>query len=296
MNFAQLAALANKPALQRLNTALPAMVSIALVITIGYALATLSWQLYQSMQPAESALGGTPPITPPATRTPSSQSVRQITRAWLFGKPENSKSAPVQKNAPVTKLNLVLRGVLAADPDALALAIIAKGKGKSGKEEIYGIGDTIQHGVTLREIHPDHIIIERNGRAEKLVMPKSKGGGSFTASASKRTSSDAANATSLRDIRQQIMKNPTSFGDYALPIVVKENGKQIGYRLRPQKKGHLLQQYGLMPNDIITEINGVKLDKPQNGIKALRELSSASSVSLTVKRGQSYVPLDIQLQ
>lgn len=32
------------------------------------------------------------------------------------------------------------------------------------------------------------------------------------------------------------MSNPTSFGDYALPVVVKENGKQVGYRLQPQKK------------------------------------------------------------
>jgi len=292
-----LALLADKPRLQRINQALPAALSIALVVALGYTLATLSWQFYLSMQPAEIPDSSAPATVAASTHRPSSnQGIRQITRAWLFGKPQHGKPAQAQENAPVTKLNLVLRGVLAAEPDTLALAIIAKGKGKSGKEEIYAIGDTIQHGVSLSEIHPDHVIIERNGRAEKLVMPKSKGGGSFTASASKRTSSDAANVTSLRDIRQQIMKNPTSFGDYALPIVVKENGKQIGYRLRPQKKGHLLQQYGLMPNDIITEINGVKLDKPQNGIKALRELSSASSVSLTVKRGQSYVPLDIQLQ
>ncbi len=293
MNFAQLAALADKPPLQRLNNALPFLVSVVLVIALGYTLAGLSWQIYQSMQPAEDT-SVVPQTSAPVARAQPHQDIRRITRAWLFGKAENSKPAPVQENAPVTKLNLVLRGVLAANPDDVALAIIAKSQG--GKEEIYAIGDNIQHGVTLSEIRPDHVIIDRNGRAEKLVMPKSKGGGSFISTHNKGQPSAPAAATSLREVREQIMQNPTSFGEYALPIVVKENGKQIGYRLRPQKKGHLLQQYGLMPSDIITEINGVKLDKPQNGIKVLRELSSASSVSLTVKRGQSYVPLNIQLQ
>ena len=293
MNFAQVAALANKPLLQQLNLALPKIVSIALVIAIGYTLATLSWQVYQSQQTPETPVAANNSNNVKITRQ-ARQDVRQITTAWLFGKAQNTVVAPVQENAPVSKLNLVLRGVLAADPQELALAIIANGKG--GKEEIYAVGDTIQRGVKLSEIHPDHVIISRNGLAEKLVLVKSSGKFSGNSYNRNQSSGQTSKTTSLREIRQQIMSNPTSFGDYALPIVVKQNGKQVGYRLKPQKKGDLLMQYGLLPSDIITEINGVKLDKPQNGIKALRELSSARSVTLTVKRGQSFVPLNIQLQ
>ncbi len=293
MNFAQVAALANKPLLQQLNLALPKIVSIVLVIAIGYTLATLSWQVYQSQQPPETPVAANNSNNVKITRQ-AKQDVRQITTAWLFGKAQNTVAAPVQENAPVSKLNLVLRGVLAADPQELALAIIANGKG--GKEEIYAVGDTIQRGVKLSEIHPDHVIISRNGLAEKLVLVKSSGKFSSNSYNRNQSSGQTAKTTSLREIRQQIMSNPTSFGDYALPIVVKQNGKQVGYRLKPQKKGDLLMQYGLLPSDIITEINGVKLDKPQNGIKALRELSTARSVTLTVKRGQSFVPLNIQLQ
>lgn len=92
------------------------------------------------------------------------------------------------------------------------------------------------------------------------------------------------------------MSNPTSFGDYALPVVVKENGKQVGYRLQPQKKGEMLSALGLQPTDIIIAINGVKLDQPQNGINALRTLSTAAEISLTLKRNGAEVPLNIQLQ
>jgi len=295
MNLTDVAAFADKPLLQQFSRALPGMVSLALVIALGYQLAALSWRLYQGPEPAAVTTGSD--TAAPATATPPArQDVRPITTAWLFGKTQSPAAAPVQANAPVTRLNLKLRGVLAAEPQDLALAIIANGKG--GKEEIYAIGDTIQRGVTLSEIHSEHVIITRNGKAEKLVMEKSKGQTGFNRGVSRntRSNSSTAGATSLRDIRKQIMKNPTSFGDYAVPVVVKEKGKQVGYRLKPQQKGELLQQYGILPGDIITEINGIKLDKPQNGVKALRELGSARTVNLTVKRGQSFVPLNIQLQ
>ncbi len=99
----------------------------------------------------------------------------------------------------------------------------------------------------------------------------------------------------MKQIRGDILKNPASFGDYALPVVVKENGKQIGYRLQPQQKGQLLSEIGIQTNDVITQINGVKLDKPQNGISALRKLSTAKNLNIVVRRNGADVPLNISL-
>ena len=99
----------------------------------------------------------------------------------------------------------------------------------------------------------------------------------------------------LKGIREEIMKNPTSFGQYALPVVVKENGRQIGYRLRPQKKGGLLAELGIQESDVIIMINGVRLDKAQNGIAALRKLSTAKDLALVVKRNGAEVPINISL-
>ncbi|MCK4834573.1 MAG: hypothetical protein KAT12_07335, partial [Gammaproteobacteria bacterium] len=103
-------------------------------------------------------------------------------------------------------------------------------------------------------------------------------------------------AAALKQIRGNILKNPTSFGEYALPVVVKENGKQIGYRLQPQQKGQLLSELGIQANDVITRINGVELNKPQNGISALRKLSTAKNLNIVVKRNGAEVPLNISLQ
>ena len=58
----------------------------------------------------------------------------------------------------------------------------------------------------------------------------------------------------------------------------------------------LMAQIGMNATDVITEINGVRLDKPQNGVAALRKLSTAKSITLKVKRNGTEVPLNIQLQ
>ncbi len=207
-----------------------------------------------------------------------------------------SAAAPRQTKAPETRLNLVLRGVIAVDPMSLSHAIIARGK--NGKEEVYTVGDKMPGGVIVEEVHPDHVVLNRGGQLETLQLVKDEDVGSIqTSNTSRNFLPSGTPGQQLAGIRQEILKNPTSFGDYALPVVVKRNGKQLGYRLQPQQKGNeLMQEVGLEANDVITEINGIKLDNPQNGIGALRQLSTANSVSITVMRNGTEVPLSIQLQ
>jgi len=220
---------------------------------------------------------------------------RQLTSANIFGVSETVQAVK-QVNVPVTKLNLTLKGVLAAIPMKLASAIISQGR--SGKEDIYSVGDKMPGGVSIKEIHPEHVVLERNGRKEILKLQKISGVnfGKTTGRSTHIGRSANKAGVALKKIRNDILKNPASFGEYALPVVIKENGKQIGYRLKPQKKGALLAEIGVLPNDVITQINGVKLDKPQNGISALRKLSTAKNISIVVKRNGAEVPLSITLQ
>jgi general secretion pathway protein C len=146
------------------------------------------------------------------------------------------------------------------------------------------------------------VVLERNGSAEILKLQKESGLDGFESTSdgnktgSGLSSLNQSPAVALKNIRSDIMKNPASFGDYALPVVVKENGKQVGYRLQPQKKGQMLSELGINPGDVITQINGVKLDNQQNGISALRKLSTATNLNIVVKRNGAEVPLNISLQ
>jgi len=284
---------ANTAYLQQVNQRLPVITSLLLVVACAHAMAKISWMFLPegetSMQQSATAR------KPTVNRTNQDQAIRQVASAHLFGEMQSAAVTRPTK-APETRLNLVLRGVIAADPMTLSHAIIARGK--NGKEEVYAVGDKMPGGVTVEEVHPDHVILNRGGQLETLQLVKDEDVGTIQSSSSSRGfPASGTPGEQLVSIRQEILQNPTSFGDYALPVVVKKNGKQLGYRLQPQQKGNeLMQEVGLEANDVITEINGIKLDNPQNGIGALRQLSTANSVSITVMRNGSEVPLNIQLQ
>ena len=289
--------MANTAYLQQINQKLPMIISLVLVIACTHALAKITWMF---LPEAETGPQQNFKHSAPVTRQADPrQGIRQVADAHLFGEMKIA-AVPQQTKAPETKLNLVLRGVIAADPMKLSHAIIARGN--KGKEEVYAVGEKMPGGITIEEVHADHVILNRGGRLETLQLIKDTEVGSITSKTSMRDMRNnrnraAASAKGLAGVRQQILQNPTSFGDYAMPVVVKKQGKQIGYRLQPQQKGtELMQQVGLEANDVITEINGIKLDNPQNGLGALRQLSTAGSVAITVMRNGAEVPLNIQLQ
>ena len=70
----------------------------------------------------------------------------------------------------------------------------------------------------------------------------------------------------------------------------------VGYRLQPMNDSSLLDELGIQPADVITSINGVKLNSPQNGMGALRKLSTSHEVNIIVQRNGAEVPLNIKLQ
>jgi general secretion pathway protein C len=279
----------NPAALQQINQRLAAVVSLLLIVACAYLLAEISWMFFpqgeENIRPVQKSTQSV------INKQTQQNNFKKLTMANIFGL---SEKVVVQKQAkvPETKLNLSLKGVLAARPMERASAIIAQGK--SGKEDIYSVGDRIPGGVLIKEIHPEHVVLERNGRLETLKLQKINGVANIKLEGN--LYSKKSPGAALKEIRNEILKNPVSFGDYALPVVVKENGRQIGYRLQPQKKGKLLAELGIKDTDVITQINGVKLDRPQNGISALRKLSAAKNLNIVVKRDGAEVPLNITLQ
>jgi general secretion pathway protein C len=294
-----IAQLNNPLVLQQINRRLAMIASMLIIIACAWLLVEITWMLFPQGEPS------TVPVaqrTKPLINNQAQQdNFKQLTSANVFGVSEK-EGVQQQSKAPETKLNLTLKGVLAAIPMQMASAIIAQGK--NGKEDIYGIGDKMPGGVTIKEIHPEYVVLERSGRLETLKLQKVSGVDGFGSgntsnlqtSRSSNSYSQGSPAAALKDIRSNIMKNPTSFGEYALPVVVKENGKQIGYRLKPQQKGQMLSELGIESGDVITQINGVKLDNQQNGISALRKLSTAKNLNIVVKRNGAEVPLNISLQ
>lgn len=122
--------------------------------------------------------------TPVQVNMPQNQRSSNISRTLsrnLFGKKRIVTTPPkptkiVPKIAPETKLDLSLKGLLSATNPETARAIISVKK-KPGK--LYRTGDSLEgaDGVTIEEIKPDSVLINRNGNIENLALVKKKSSG-----------------------------------------------------------------------------------------------------------------------
>lgn len=287
----------NKERLKTLHRVMPPVISVILLIIASYTLAEITWQI---LTPAPTIVQSQPATSNQLQKQQDNQQFQQaliqLNNAHLFGIVNAPISTQAAKDAPETTLNLVLRGILAAQPMSMASAIIASGK--NGKEMIYGIGDSVPGNATIEEIYPSRVVLMRNGRLETLKLPeKSVGITEPAGNNSNQLNMNQPQERILGDIRRTLMKNPTSFPEYAIPVPVSKNGKLQGYRLRPQKKGQeLFKQFGLQRNDIVTQVNGVALNNPVQAMGALRKLTNATNINLTVIRNGTEIPLQFSIR
>ena len=79
-------------------------------------------------------------------------------------------------------------------------------------------------------------------------------------------------------------------------IPVSENGQNIGYKLKALRGERLLQKLNLQKDDVFLEINGIGLNKPFQALDALKSLTTAESVALTILRNGNRETLDFNLQ
>ncbi|MFT4634233.1 MAG: type II secretion system protein C [Arenicella sp.] len=153
-------------------------------------------------------------IAPISKKAKFSYKIENIVSANLFGDPSPKLTTKV---APKTTLDLTLQGVLSASNNAMARAIIMSGKHQS---KLYSIGDSIQGaGVSIEEIKPNEVLLNRNGAIESLPLNtlKSKGGNdssiiTYSRGSSGQVSNSALQRRARADSQQTIrsMTKPRS--------------------------------------------------------------------------------------
>jgi len=263
-------------------------ISLLLVLVLSWQLSRLVWLLLPLPElPATAERVVDPrPGKAGGTSGDGEQELSGIVAANLFGKLQSrgrSKPEPV-KEAPKSTLNYKLRGIYYSEDKALASAIVQKGAGKSS---FYRLGDEIDAGIYIDRILPDHILISRNGRLEKLLLekPKAKPGSGRNRASRSIAVPAAANASRvLQSYKRRYADNPLALAKRFQAIPVTENGRNIGYKLKALRGERLLQRLGLREDDVFVEINGIGLDKPFQALDALKSLSTAEDVSITVLR------------
>lgn len=272
--------------LARLGTQAPLLLSLVFVVLVAWQLARLVWLVWPA-----GLRGEWQPPAPVAVPTPAvSRDYRRIIEAHLFGEagaaPEPDIAAAAA-NAPDTSLDLKLRGAIAASDTKYSHAIIADG---NGTEKVYFPGATLPGGAVLRSVEADRVILARGAQVEVLRLPRDSG----------TTGGGRAALSSLRPVAApaptpDVTAGAASFMEVVRPQPFMPNGQLRGYRVYPGPNRQKFTAIGLRPGDLVTEINGIALNNPAQGMEVFRSLSDSADVSVTLERNGQPEVLTINL-
>lgn len=242
-------------------------------------------------------------ITPLLSPISTSVDIQTIKSIPLFGKvvevvavePEPEKKEEVIVE---TQLNLSLKGLFTTDDDESGRAIIANGR----QELLYQVGDSIEglSNVKLVAVFFDRITLDNRGTKEVLYLypegerlsasPASSfvDGGKLTVQPAP-TSHTASHATSSKKTKRlnEIIR--------VVNARDKVSGNMLGFRVLPGRDRAGFEKSGLQANDIILSIDGDKLSDLRTARSIYFKKNDAANVALIIRRGDSELSLDINL-
>ncbi|WP_271187270.1 type II secretion system protein N [Maricaulis virginensis] len=177
-------------------------------------------------------------------------------------------ATPVAATIQETSLDLTLRGIRrGATPETGGAIIQIPG----GRQSFFGVGAEVLDGVTLEEVHVDHVLIRRRGIAESLFlrdedMPRAAGAPA------------AAGGQSVAGLF------------HAEPV--REGNRLTGYRVSEASPA-LLSATGLRNGDVITAVDGRSAADISDLPALFRRLREEDGFTLSINRGG--LPLTLQV-
>lgn len=272
-----------------LERRLPFWLSVILGILIAWSLAELTWALLPRPKSA------VPIYNLPMAAAPAFNP-NAVAALHLFGLANGNGTT----NAPETTLNLTLRGVVAASPNAKqSLAIISS----NGVSQMYAVGAQLPGNALLQAIYPDHVLLSLNGRLQTLNLPKSDSSSDGTDTSAAQPpipqviyGSNLPATENLNQLRNELVSHPERLLDMMRAMPVMENGKLSGYRVFPVGNSNAFGNLGLEPGDIVTAVNGMPLDNPAQSLQVLNNIRTSEQISITfIRNGQQQTKI-LQLQ
>jgi len=230
--------------------------------------------------------------------------LKELQSLNLFGKfAEDEVRAAVVQDAPETRLQLVLSGLVASDNVETSAAIIEH----KGKQETYGVGDLILGTrASLEQVLMDRVIIKQSGRLETLMLDgfdfknpavsltteKTRVSGREQRKSSTKVLDYRNNkvlSERAKSLRADLTKDPSKISDYLRISPKRKDGKTIGYSLRPGKAPEFFKLSGLKSGDVAVQMNSYNLVNPSEAALAFTAMREERDISLLVERNGSII-------
>ena len=269
------------------------LVNAAAAVVLATGLANWTWKLIQPPLPTTQPTLPVENVASPA----STVDLDRLLARELFG---HSPSADdTASNAPVTSLNLVLMGVVAAGGESLALISV------DGRDQLpFAIGEEIAHGAILDAVYPDRVIIMRQGVRESLIFQEAASSLPLSSLTPQREAPSATAAGEIekvndnlyrvdRNMLQNQMNSPELLSQ-AL-IVPHKNG---GFEVRNVERDSLYQRAGLRNGDVIKKVNGQQINTLEDAMRVYHQsggIDKLATVNLEIERQGAQQRIHYQL-
>ncbi len=261
------------------NSLLPAWVSLAIVVLIGWQLAKIIWMFVPGTDAGESVL--VPAGQRQGATVDDRASVQSIASVHIFGEADDDNTGPeplLTEELPDTNiLSLVLKGTYAAEIQEMSIAIIADG---NKDEKVYSIGEPVASGATLHAVYIGKVILNERGQLTSLAFPRDF---AQTVPSTVRRN-QPTRQTNTQSIQTVVAQNVSRLADVIRPTPFFQNGQQQGYRVYPGRDRRKFAALGLRPGDLIKQIDGQSLTDPTQAMQIFQSLGTANQVSVTVER------------
>jgi general secretion pathway protein C len=224
-----------------------------------------------------------PALAPAMPRAPrSGVDVQTVVSAHLFGVPVVDPATQDPANAPQSSANLLLAGTIATQDPKRGVAIISDAGAPS---KVYSVGERIG-AASLHSVYLDHVILDRGGALETLLLPRQLPPSSRPAVA-RRAGGDPRTVAAVDNIRRMVQQDPGILDQVMRTVASYDNaaGKLRGFRAYPGRNRAIFSKLGLKAGDLVTAINGTPLDDPQRSQDVFNTIQTSDHVTVTIERG-----------
>lgn len=249
----------------------------------------VSWTLMIVKPNTSQAIPNSPSIAPIVTISFNPQT---LLAAHLFGQVPVSQVGLSIENIPLSSLNLVLTGVVAAGGASYALISV-----NGQPQEPFAVGQEIISGAVLQGVYPDRAILVRGGVSESLMLEGvAKGLPDVIGVAPPPQigiQQTAPNQFALpREMVADQLRRPQELFSQAL-MVPNAGG---GFLVREIQPNSVYEKLGLRVGDVLRSVNGKPVNTVDDALKAYQAANTQPNIRVEVLRGGQTEQLTYNLQ
>jgi general secretion pathway protein C len=237
-----------------------------------------------------------PAAAAPATRPWSDREViltRNLFNASLLA--PDQPIVPANEVLEATQLPLNLLGTAAAEVPELSFAAVEDRE--SQQTLVLRVGDAIRNQAEVMRIERRRIVLSEGGSLRELALEEPEA----------LAMAPAPVATAAPRRMPQRMpapppaappggaRSPAQLFSQARILPKYDSGQMVGVQVSSIKPGSLFEEIGIQDGDVITELNGIPIDSPEQSAKILLELTKSEAFTIQVEGAGGPRTLNVDL-